>query len=120
MRISQSRIGALGIPYNVGSKGLSLEKGTEALRNAGIINTLREVAETVDFGNINVSLPLPDCSNPHLLNSNQVKALCKALAEKMKTVIDAGYFPFIFGGDCSASLGIVEGLRSRWLRIGMV
>jgi arginase len=117
---SLSRIGVIGIPYNTGSKGLSIEKGAEALRNAGIVVALQRFSEVVDFGDIKVTLPAPDWSNPKLLNSNQVEVLCRALATKIKAAIDAGCLPFIVGGECSMLMGIVEGLRSLKLRIGMV
>jgi arginase len=117
---SLPRIGVIGIPYNTGSKGLSVEKGAEALRNAGIVDALRRFNEVVDFGDINVNLPPPDHSNSRLLNPNQVEVLCRALATKVKAIINTGCLPFIIGGDCSILMGIVEGLRSLELRIGIV
>ena len=117
---SLPRIGVIGIPYNTGSKGLSVEKGAEALRNAGIVDALRRFSEVVDFGDINVNLPPPDHSNSRLLNPDQVEVLCRALATKVKAIIDTGCLPFIIGGDCSMLMGIVEGLRSLELRIGIV
>jgi arginase len=117
---SLSRIGVIGIPYNAGSKGLSVEKGAEALRNAGIVDALRRFSEVVDFGDINVNLPSPDRSNPKLLSPNQVEALCKASAAKVKAAIEAECFPFIIGGDCSMLMGIIQGLRSLNAELGMV
>jgi arginase family enzyme len=49
---SLSRTGVTGIPYNTGSKGLSVEKGAEALRNAEIVDALRRFSEVFDFGDI--------------------------------------------------------------------
>jgi arginase len=116
-----SRIGVIGIPYNTGSKGLSIEKGAKALRNAGIVAALQRFTEAVDFGDLNVNLPAPDRSNPKLLNPNQVEVLCRALADKIKAILDAGCLPFIVGGDDSALMGIIEGLRrSLGPKIGMV
>jgi arginase len=117
---SLSRIGVIGIPYNTGSKGLSVEKGAEALRNAGIVDALRRFSEVVDFGDIRVNLPAPDWSDPKLLNPNQVEVLCRALADKVKAILNAGCLPFIIGGDDSALMGILEGLRSLRSKIGMV
>jgi arginase len=116
-----SRIGVIGIPYNTGSKGLSVEKGAEALRNAGIVDALRRFNEVVDFGDVSVNLPASDWSDPKLLNPNQVEVLCRAVADKIKAVLDAGCLPFIVGGDDSALMGIIEGLRrSLGPTIGMV
>jgi arginase len=118
---SLPRIGVIGIPYNAGSKGLSVEKGAEALRNAGIVDALRRFSEVVDFGDISVNLPAPDWSDPKLLNPDQVEVLCRALADKVKGILDAGCLPFIVGGDDSVLMGVIEGLRrSLGPKIGMV
>jgi arginase len=114
------RIGVIGVPYNTGSKGLNIERGAKALRNAGIVDALRRFSEVVDFGDINVNLPPQDNSNSKLLNPDQVEVLCRALAAKVKATIAVGCLPFIVGGDCSMLMGVVEGLRSLELRIGMV
>lgn len=40
-----SRIGVIGIPYNVGWKGEGIADGSYALRQAGLLSKLKEVAE---------------------------------------------------------------------------
>lgn len=117
---SLSKIGVIGVPYNTGSKGISIEKGAESLRNAGIVNSLQRFSNVADFGDLNVALPAADCSNPRLLKPNQVEVLCKALADRVKTSVAAGFLPFIVGGDCSVLMGVIEGLRSLNQRIGLV
>ncbi len=114
------RVGTIGVPYNPGSKGINVEKGAEALRKTGIIARLKEFAEVRDFGDIRVALPVEDCSNPKLLNPNQVEILCIALRDKIRLVAESGYLPFIIGGDCSLVMGAVEGLRNATLKLGMV
>jgi arginase len=114
------RIGLIGIPYNVGSRGKCLQKGAEALRKAGIVEALRRVRKITDFGNICVSLPPPDYRNPSLLNPNQVETLCRAVAERIKIVLEADCLPFIIGGDCSVLMGIVQGLKGLAPRLGIV
>jgi arginase len=118
--LSRFKIGIIGVPYNTGSKGVSIEKGVASLRKAGIIDMLRGVSSVEDFGNLNVTLSSADNTNSKLLKPNQVEALCRALAEKIKVVVDVGFLPFIIGGDCSAVMGVIEGLRSLNQRIGMV
>jgi arginase len=103
------RIGVIGVPYNTGSKGLNIERGAKALRNAGIVDALRRFSEVVDFGDINANLPPQDHSNSKLLNPDQVEVLCRALAAKVNAAIVTGCLPFIVGGDCSMLMGVVEG-----------
>jgi arginase len=114
------RIGVIGVPFNTGSKGASIEKGAEALRKAGIVSVLRGMGDVADFGDLEVVLPEADLRNPRLLKPDQVEALSRALAKKVKDIVTAGYSPFIVGGDCSALTGVVEGLRSLNGRIGLV
>jgi arginase len=120
LKISLSKIGIIGVPYNTGSKGVSIEKGAESLRNAGIVNSLQRFGNVADFGDLDVALPAADYSNPKLLKPNQVEVLCKALADKVKTAVAAGFLPFIVGGDCSVLMGVIEGLRSLNQKIGLV
>ncbi len=118
--LSLSKIGVIGVPYNTGSKGISIEKGAESLRNAGVISSLQRFSNVTDFGDLKVALPAADCSNPKLLKPNQVEVLCRTLADRVKTAAVAGFLPFIVGGDCSVLMGIIEGLRSLNRRIGLV
>ena len=67
-----------------------------------------------------VTLPVADCSNPKLLNPNQVEILCIALRDKIKLIAESGYLPFILGGDCSLLMGAVEGLISATLKLGLI
>jgi len=121
-RAKLSKIGVIGVPYNTGSKGLGLDKGAEALRKAGIVDELKRLdSEVTDFGNIKVTLPPTDTSNPKLLNPKQVEALCKSLADKIQNITTSGYLPFIIGGEDSTLMGIIEGLRRNLgPQIGMV
>jgi arginase len=120
LKISLSKIGIIGVPYNTGSKGVNIEKGTESLRNAGIVSSLQRFGSVTDFGDVNVTLPAPDLSNPKLLKPNQVEVLCRALANSVKAAVVAGCLPFIVGGDCSILMGAIEGLLSLKHRIGLV
>jgi arginase len=46
--------------------------------------------------------------------------LCAALAEKIRLIVEAGYFPFVLGGDCSLLMGVIEGFRRSNVKVGMV
>jgi arginase len=119
-RFSLDKIGIIGVPYNTGSKGISIERGVEALREAGIVDVLKQIGGVIDFGDLRVTMPTADNSNPKLLKPNQVEALCKALAFRVKDIVKVGYLPFIVGGDCSAIMGVIEGLRNPNRRLGLV
>jgi len=117
-----SKVGILGVPYNVGWKGEGIDKGPRALRDAGLAERLGKVARTVeDLGDIKADLPIYDDSNPKLLNPQQVIALCRVIALRVERICREGYFPLILGGEDSVLMGIVEGLkRGLRKRIGLI
>ena len=105
-------IGVIGIPYNVGWKGEGIDEGPAALRNAGIVRQLSQVADVVaDLGDVKANLPPRDDTNPKLLNPYQVVAVCKAVAPRVRSACEQGYFPLILGAEDSIIMGIVEGLK---------
>jgi len=104
-------IAVIGIPYNVGWKGQGIDEGPSALRRAGLIEQLGQVAETVvDLGDVSVDLPPRDDSNPKLLNPYQVVAACRAVAARVQSACERRYFPLILGAEDSIIMGIMEGL----------
>jgi arginase len=105
-------IGVIGIPQNVGWKGEGIDEGPAALRKAGLVRQLSQVAEVVaDLGDVKANLPPRDNTNPKLLNPYQVVAVCKAVAPHVRSACEQGYFPLILGAEDSVIMGIVEGLQ---------
>jgi len=107
-----SKVGLIGVPYNVGWGGPGVDEGARALRDAGLVDELkRVVGEVVDYGDVEVRLPPRDDSNPKLLNPKQVEAVCRSLAAKVHGTLDRGCFPLIIGGEDSVLMGIIEGFQ---------
>jgi arginase len=105
-------IGVIGIPHNVGWKGEGIDEGPAALRKAGIVRQLSQVAEVVeDLGDVETDLPPRDDTNPRLLNPYQVVAVCRAGAPRVRSACEQGYFPVILGAEDSVIMAIVEGLK---------
>jgi len=102
----------IGIPYTVGWKGEGIDEGPSALRRAGLLEQLGEAADRViDLGDVNVSLPPRDETNPRLLNPHQVVAVSKAIAPAVRDACRQGHFPLILGSEDSIIMGIVEGFQ---------
>ena len=105
-------IGVIGIPYTVGWKGEGIDQGPAALRKAGLVGQLSQVADVVtDLGDVEADLPPRDDTNPRLLNPYQVVAVCKAVAPRVRAACEQGYFPLILGAEDSIILGIMQGLQ---------
>jgi arginase len=117
-----SRIGVIGIPYNVGWKGQGIDEAPAALRAAGLLSELASTGHQVlDVGDVECKLPERDCSNPKLLNSAQVIALCRAIAPRVSQTIRSGLFPIILGGEDGILMGIIAGLQQGLnKRIGLI
>lgn len=117
-----SKVGVIGVPYNVGWRGPGVDEGARALRDAGLVDELKKVvSEVADYGDIEVRLPPQDDSNPKLLNPKQVEAVCKFLAAKVHNTLQRGHFPLIIGGEDSVLMGIIEGFqRALGPRIGLI
>jgi len=106
------RIGIIGDPYNVGWQGPGVHQAATAFRQAGLVQAVRDVIPDVkDFGDLQVSLPPYDITDPKLRNPQQVKAVSRAIADTVQQVASAGYTPLIIGGEDSVMLGILEGFR---------
>lgn len=104
------KIGLIGVPYNVGWTGPGVAEAIGAFRNAGLCEALAEIdVDFTDLGDIQVDLPPKDDSDTDLLNPEQVKAICFALAEKVAEALAGGYFPLIVGGEDGVIMGIIEG-----------
>ncbi len=105
-------LSVIGIPYTVGWKGEGIDEGPSALRRAGLLKELQQIAEeVVDLGNIVVDLPPRDDTNPKLLNPDQVVAVCMAAVPPVRDACRRGCFPVILGSEDSVIMGIIEGFR---------
>jgi len=120
---SKPRIGVLGIPYNVGWKGEGIDEEPKALRASGLIEHLASLQlDVTDIGDVQCRLPSKDQSNPNLLNSAQVIAVCKDIPSRVVECVRSGVFPLILGGEDSVLMGILEGLQQAFpnRRIGLI
>jgi arginase len=99
---------SIGIkPYDNGAPR-GLDRAPATLRRLGLASRIG--AE--DAGDV-LPLPYRDFIRPaeRPRNEAEVVSYCRALGERVATVIGAGRFPLVLGGDCSIVLGSLLGLR---------
>ncbi len=102
------RVSLIGVPSDIGASDRGASMGPEALRVAGIVETLqKQGCKVKDTGNVTAPL------NPELPPSNGYRHLAEntAWAKNIQDAIYSelcdGYFPIMMGGDHAMSIGSV-------------
>jgi arginase len=122
----QSEIAILGAPLDLGAGRRGVDMGPSALRLAGLNAKLRSLGYLVeDLGNVSVeqqeTAPWGDERAKYL---PQIAKTCAKLASTVESVLDAGKFPLVLGGDHSVAVGTISGVshvyRTRGDTIGVI
>lgn len=126
MSTRQSRIAIVGAPLDLGAGRRGVDMGPSALRLAGLNAKLSSLGfEVEDLGNVSVSqqesTPTGDESAKYL---PQIAKTCANLASMVDSVMTAGKFPLVLGGDHSLAIGTVSGvghvLQGRGEKLGLI
>jgi arginase len=112
------RIAIIGAPLCDGERELGVEKAPGAMRETGLVDTLRGQAEVLDLGDIAFQTPVPDRISGKLRNIEHVVKGCRRVMQAVAGAIHKGFFPLLIGGDCSLFPGAVAGLTKGHQRIG--
>lgn len=121
-----SSVSILGAPLDLGAGRRGVDMGPSALRLAGLNTRLASLGyEVEDLGNVGVaqqeSTPTGAENAKYL---PQIARTCAKLAAMVESVISAGRFPLVLGGDHSIAAGTVSGVshcyRQRGEKIGLI
>ncbi|MGK2925236.1 MAG: arginase, partial [Lysobacterales bacterium] len=116
----------IGVPLDLGASRRGTDVGPSALRIAGLGNALRRIGYDVA---LEEDIPAPAMETRRSEDKTarykpQILDVCTRLAERVKTVLDAGDFPLVIGGDHSIAMGTVAGTaahhRDQGQSIGMI
>jgi arginase len=105
----------LGVPTSAGAFAPGQEKAPAALREAGLVDALRERgAEVRDLGDRPVWRWRPDRERPRAQNAAAVAEIARDTAGRVEAALAGGGGPLlVLGGDCSIELGIIAGHGER-------
>ena len=108
-------VSVIGVPLDLGAGRRGVDMGPSAMRNAGLVGTIRSLGlEVADEGNLATpvveSLAGPGNENARYLH--EIAGVLEVLAERVRRAKLAGRLPLILGGDHSIALGTVSGMAA--------
>ncbi|MCH5375807.1 MAG: arginase [Planctomycetes bacterium] len=109
-------VNILGVPLDLGASRRGTDVGPSALRIAGLGAAIRRMGYEVA---IEEDIPAPAMETRRSEDKKarykpQSLDVCTRLAERVKSVMDAGAFPLVIGGDHSIAMGTVAGVASHF------
>lgn len=99
---------------DLGADRRGVDMGPSALRIADIDKHIEELGyKVIDDGDIAVKMQeTQEIEDPQLKYLPEIVTSCSKLATSVKSILDAGDFPLILGGDHSMSIGSIAGIAA--------
>lgn len=99
---------------DLGADRRGVDMGPSALRIADIDKHIEELGyKVIDDGDIAVKMQeTQEIEDPQLKYLPEIVTSCTKLATSVKSIVDAGDFPLILGGDHSMSIGSIAGIAA--------
>ena len=110
MTVQARQISMLGVPTSAGSHNPGQELAPAAWRDAGLIEQLRAAGLDVeDRGDLPAAPFRPVSPVNGLRDADRVAELARKVAAEVAAIRAAGRLPLVLGGDCTITLGALEG-----------
>jgi arginase len=110
MTAAGRRVSVLGVPTSAGSHNPGQEKAPAAWRAAGLIGELKAAGLDVeDRGDLPAAPYRPVEPVDGLRDTDRVVAVIQQVASEMAAIRAAGRLPLVLGGDCTITLGALDG-----------
>src|ERR1017187_4145651 len=111
----------IGVPTSAGAHHAGQEQAPTALREAGMIERLREAGLSVaDAGDLPGATFATDHDHPSARNLAAVARVARQVADAVATVVADGRLPLVVGGDCTITLGVIAGFRRSHPEVGLL
>jgi arginase len=119
--MAAGKVAVFGVPTAAGAGGPGLENGPFALREAGLLQALREAGPTVvNLSDLSLFPHRADSENPTARNVSGVACAVRATADETTRALREG-FTLVLGGDCTIVVGTVGGaVRHLGQPVGLV
>ena len=104
------RVSVLGVPTSAGSHNPGQEKAPAAWRAAGLIGALEAAGLDVeDRGDLEATPYRPVEPDGGLRDTDRVAEVIRRVAAEVAAIRAAGRLPLVLGGDCTITLGALDG-----------
>jgi arginase len=114
-------LAVIGVPTSAGAFAPGQERAPAALRDAGLIDMLREHGVDVrDHGDRELWRWRPDRENRRAQNLGKVVEIVADTARRVAEAAGAGETTLVLGGDCTVGIGTVAGHVESGERVGLV
>jgi arginase len=114
-------LGLIGVPTSAGAFAPGQEQAPRALRDAGLVESLRQAGVLVcDHEDRQVWRWRPDRSNRRAQNLNKVVEIVRDTARRVTEAVSGGEATLVLGGDCTVGIGTVAGHLATGERVGLV
>jgi arginase len=113
--------GVLGVPSSVAAHWPGIEQGPAALREAGLLETLRAHGVRVaDHGDLAVSRWTADRTDGLPNAWRQVVEVVDSARSAISDVVLAGQAPLLLGGECTLAIALVAAVVEQYGDVGLV
>jgi len=107
-----AKMAVFGVPSAAGARGESVAQAPFRLREAGLLEALRQTgARVVNLSDLSLFPLCPDPDHPRERNAPVVACAVRAAADEMPRALREG-FTLVLGGDCTIVAGTLAGARA--------
>src|SRR5260370_25967433 len=104
------KVSVLGVPTSAGSHTAGQDKAAAAWRAAGLTGELRAAGLAVeDRGDLPPAPYRPVQPTDGLRDPDRVVEVAQRVAAEVAAIRAAGRLPLVLGGDCTITLGVLDG-----------
>jgi arginase len=114
-------LGVIGVPTSAGAFAPGQEQAPRALREAGLLESLRDLGVDVhDHGDREAWRWRPDREHRRAQNVGKIVEIVQDTARRVADSVNQGEVTLVLGGDCTVGIGTVAGHVIAGERIGLV